>query len=503
MSSLAKGFISVLGGKVSTMLSMVLVTPIVIRLAGNSEYGGFTFAMSVFSMLLIFTTPGIFDGIRKYLSEEKDDQSWHENVLVFYFSFGSVLAFAVAILLSLSTYLGYLSEYFDQSVINLFYLVAILLLAEQGVFILRGAHMGLGDEFHSELLLFIRSVVFVLFSIGLVYIGLGAEGILAGRVFGSVIASAVGLLYLYPKVELTLTEISLRSKLPIKELMTFNIYSAIFIAMTSSLYNIDIILVQYFLDSEKTAFYRASLLIAEFLWFVPNALQTLLLHSASELWSKDKTKQITNISSDITRYNILISLLFLIGIVILAEPFVLIYFGDSFTESINALIILLPGAFGFAIARPVFSIVQGKGELRIIVLGTIIPVAVNIILNLVLIPIWGINGAAISTSVGYGMMILIHGYIAKVVGFNPFLDLKLSRITATGIISFIIIYIADLAIHSSVASLLFIPPLGFVIYAYTGVKLEVLTDAEVGMIQNEILKRYSMVKSQVARFSGK
>ena len=503
MSSLAKGFISVLGGKVATMLSMVVVTPLVIRLAGNGEYGSFTFAMSVFSMLLIFTTPGIFDGVRKYLSEDRSDPNWHENVLVFYFGFGSVLAFTVAVILSLFAYSGFLTPYFDDSIIDLFYLIAILLLAEQAIFILRGAHMGLGNEFHSELLLFIRSLFFVLSSVGLVYIGFGAEGILAGRILGSIVAAAAGLFLLYPKIELVSENISLADKLPIKELLTFNIHSAIFIAMTSSLYNIDIILVQYFLGSEQTAFYRASLLIAEFLWFVPNALQTLLLHSASELWSKNKIEKITNISSEITRYNILVSLLFLIGIVILAEPFVLIYFGNSFNKSIIPLIILLPGAFGFAVARPIFSIVQGKGELRIIILGTLMPVIINIGLNFVLIPTWGINGAAVSTSIGYGMMILVHGYIAKIVGFNPFIGLKLVRISATGTISFVLLYLINSFIQSYLVSLLIVPPIGFIIYLIIGIKFKVLSNSEMNAIKNKTADSLSVIRGHLIRSVSK
>jgi O-antigen/teichoic acid export membrane protein len=236
------------------------------------------------------------------------------------------------------------------------------------------------------------------------------------------------------------------------------------------------------MGSTTTGYYKAALLVAELIWFVPNAIQTTFLHSTSELWERGARERINSLSSQTTRYTLLLSTLFAIGIAALADSFVKLYFGAEFLVAVEPLIFLLPGVLGFAAARPIFAISQGKGELGIPIAATSTAAALNLILNLVLIPRFGMIGAATATSVGYGSMFGFHVWAARKVGFNPLLDPRLLRIVAAALCTAVPILALDSAVKSDVVSLLLVPPVGFLVFLAAAIASDAVDTDELSPI---------------------
>jgi len=119
---------------------------------------------------------------------------------------------------------------------------------------------------------------------------------------------------------------------------------------------------------------------------------------------------------------------------------------------------------GFAVARPILAIGQGKGDFRLLIYATAGAATVNLALNLLLIPRMGIVGAAIATSVGYFSMFLFHVASARAIGFNPVADLRLPNVILTGIVAAPVIYFLATRIDSLVVLFAVVPPVGFVVY---------------------------------------
>jgi len=80
---------------------------------------------------------------------------------------------------------------------------------------------------------------------------------------------------------------------------------------------------------------------------------------------------------------------------------------DEVAVCINALRLLMPGMIFLCISYPLFSMLQAIGKtalpLKIMLLGT----AIKLIGNLILIPFMGVDGAAVSTSLCYGIILAI------------------------------------------------------------------------------------------------
>lgn len=80
---------------------------------------------------------------------------------------------------------------------------------------------------------------------------------------------------------------------------------------------------------------------------------------------------------------------------------------DEVAVCVNSLRILMPGMVCLCISFPLFSMLQAIGKpslpLKIMILGT----AVKLIGNLAFIPFFGVDGASISTSICYGVILIV------------------------------------------------------------------------------------------------
>ncbi len=428
---------------------------------------------------MILVNAGIFDGTRKYIAENRDKANWIEHVFGFYLQVATGLAIFAALSYAIISFLGIPGQLFDENYTIYFYLLAGLIVCRQAYSVARGGLMGLGLEDQSEPLLILRKVLFGIIGLSLVYIGYGVAGVLAGHIIASLVVSILAFIILFRQLELKAVFSRVPSTFPKLELLSFNGLSIFLILLTASLYHVDILLLRPLAGSQETGYYQAALVVAEFLWFVPNALQMVLLHSSSKMWAEERTNQITTLVSRLTRYNLSLLLLLVIGLAALADDFVPIYFGSEFDASTLPLILLLPGVLGFALARPIFAVGQGKGDLRILVLATGTAAIMNLCLNLLLIPRYGTTGAAIATSLSYGSMVVFHVLAARQIGFNPIEDLRLVKITMVAAVSAAVIFSVASVIDSSIFSLIVVPPVGFIVYSILTLRLGVISSDEI------------------------
>lgn len=478
-TNVLRGFISIFGAKVVTLFLGLLVTPILVRLLGISQYGDYAFLLSVLGITMILANAGIFDGTRKYIAEDREQSNWTEHVFGFYFRVAIILAVLTALVYVVFSALGLSDYFFDERFSTYFYLLGILVISRQADSIARGGLMGLGFEDRSEPLSILKNVLFAICGLSLAYIGYGVEGVLVGHIIASLVTSIFSYFVLFQHISVRAIFSRVSTEFPKQELLSFNSFSIILILLTSSLYHADIIILRLIEGNESTGYYKAALVIAEFLWFVPNALQMVLLHSSSELWSKDRMDQITMLASKTTRYNLSLVLLLAIGVAALANDFVPLYFGSEFEASVLPLLLLLPGVVGFALARPIFAVGQGKGDLRVLIVATGTAAMINLALNLLLIPRYGMSGAAVATSIGYGSMVAFHGFAARRIGYDPFMDLRVFRIATTAILAAFVIFGFSRVIDSGLLSLAIVPPIGFVVYSTLALRTDAIAAEEI------------------------
>lgn len=492
-TDITKGLLSILSAKIGVLLISLLLTPLLVRILGSTDYGIYAFLISLLSVCMILVNGGVFDGIRKFVAEDRSDVDWANHVLGFYARFGSASVFFMSSLFVLSNLAGITTILLGDEYELYLYLLAVLIAVRQWFMITRSALMGRGLESISEPMKVGQRSLFAVLGLTFAYLGHGVVGILLGHIVASSIVAGIGTYYLSREYQILTIFKRAPDDFPVRELIGFNLLSIVLVFLIQSLYHTDILLLNILASSQETGQYKAALVIAEFLWFVPTALQMVLLHSTSKIWADQDTAWITTISSQLTRYNLLLSLLLVIGVAALAEPFVTTYFGSEFQPAVVPLLILLPGAFGFALTRPIYAIGQGKGELRVLIIATCVAAIGNFVLNLILIPQLGTHGAAVATSVGYGSMLVLHYAAARNIGFNPFADLRLRRIVvATAVTTPVIFSLANL-LPGEILPLLIVPPVGFTTYSILLLRTGAISHSELepvlGQLPNSISTR--------------
>jgi O-antigen/teichoic acid export membrane protein len=461
----------------------MLTTPLIVRVLGSAGYGNYAVLMSIFGVLTVFTNSGIFNGIRKYIAEDRDIDHWNEVIFSFYLRVSLLVTGLLALILVSFSQTSLMVDLFSSEFQTYFAILATYLFISQFYSMGRGVLMGFGLEHYSEPIQMVKKVIYAVVALSLLYYGFGVNSLLIGHVTAAVIVGALSFWFVREKLSFRQLIRPVPNTVSRRQLLTFNVHSILLAFLTISLYHVDILLLRLISGSTVTGFYKASLTIAEFLWIVPMSIQYTLVHSTSEMWSKDQRELITTISSTATRLNLSLVVVMGIGLAALADVFVPLYFGAEFTPAVDPLLLLLPGVLGFSLSRPIFAIGQGKGQLLSLVLTTGGAAVLNLVLNLLLIPRYGMYGAAVATSIGYGSMFFLHAWTARRIGFDPVGDLRVGGIVVAGVITTPVVFgLANML--PAIPALIVVPPIGFIVYAIVSIRGGVIDAKEIEEIQN-------------------
>ncbi|MFC5368581.1 lipopolysaccharide biosynthesis protein [Salinirubrum litoreum] len=471
------GFASILSGRVGALLLGLIITPIIVRILGSGRYGQYAFLMSVLGMAMIVVDAGIMDGMRKFVAERTEAERGYVFGFYVRVALGTGVVVAGGGVLLVET--GVIAPLVGETIASFVILLAGILVVRQLFRAFRSALMGLGLERYSEPLQVGQKALFGLIGIALALLGWGITGLLVGHLVATAGMAIIGLWLLSGRMDFRQVVRRTPDRFPRNELLSFNALSVGLTLLTTSLYHVDILLLQPLAGNQATGYYRAALVVAEFVWFIPFALQMALLHSTAELWADGQHDRIEVLAGRITRYTVALTLLVALGIGVLAGAFVPLYFGDEFTAATRFVLLLLPGAVGFAVARPILAIGQGNGQLRPLVVATAVAALLNLVLNLLLITEYGPDGAAVATSVSYGSMLLFHVVAARRIGFDPLTDLRLWRILVAFAVTAPILLGVVAVLPSPLLALVVVPLTGGVIYGSVSVVVGVVRFSEV------------------------
>lgn len=483
--NLVTAFASIAGSRLIILVASAVITPLLVRILGFSTYGEYGAVMAVFGLLMILVSSGINSGVRKYMAEERDEEGWADHVFAYYFRMAFGLAVVAAVLLAVASFTGAITVLFESSYESYFYLLAILVVAAQFREYVRRALMGLKLEHVSEPLRVVHKVAFGVAAITFAWAGHGVTGVLLGHILASTLVFFLATSFIARHVSLAALFQPLPEDFPRRELFDFNYLTVVYIFLLTSMYHVDVLMLEGFATSEQVGYYKAALVLVQFLWFVPRSVQSVFIQETSTLWNDGRLAEIQQLATRSTRYTLLLTGLMAIGLGALATTFVPIYYGPDSTPMVLPLLLLLPGTLGFAVARPLLAINHAKGDMRIIIAATGAAAGINLVLNYLLIPQFGMNGAGVATSIGYGSLIVFQVWGARYLGYHPIENARLPQIGLTMLVGGIVIGALGWFVTGPIA-LLVVPPLGAVVYTAAALATGAVQLSEVA----EIVERF-------------
>lgn len=173
-------------------------------------------------------------------------------------------------------------------------------------------------------------------------------------------------------------------------------------------YRLDVFLVNYFLSTGDVAIYAISVAISETLWYLPSAVSTVLFPRTALDWGKAQT-----FTPLVVRTTFYISILFAIAMALFGKPAIGFAYGKQFIPAITPLIALLPGTVLLGVGKIVGSDLAGRGRPQYGTWGALATLILTILFDLWLIPLMGVTGAALASTISYGAntFILIYFYL--------------------------------------------------------------------------------------------
>ncbi len=160
----------------------------------------------------------------------------------------------------------------------------------------------------------------------------------------------------------------------------------------------DLLLCNHFLGTARTGVYAIAAALGVPLTILGAVFGTIIFQRASR--DDDRSARAAN-TNRVLRLLVPLVLAAAASLALLAGLIVHVLYGSKFSGAATALILLLPGLAALALETVIMNFMAAEGSPPIVYRAPLVGVAVNLIANLFAIPQWGINGAAVTSSVGY------------------------------------------------------------------------------------------------------
>jgi len=390
-------------GRIANLIISFFVVAYVARYLGPANYGILSYAISFVGLFSFIANLGIDQIIYRDLIKYPEKENEYVGTGFFLKLIGGSIAF---LLVTILTFL-----------LNQDKITNVLILTIAFAFIFQSFNV-INHEFQARVKAKYPTIgslwiIFLLSALKLLIIFLN-QGLIyfAFIYFLESILYALMFIFIYKKFKYHILSWKFNKKLSIQIIR--DSWPLLFASAFALIYaRIDQVMVKQFIDNTAVGLYDAAVKIAEIWYFIPSIIIGSLfpaIVNAKKISEVLYKKRLTDLLILLT----LISLLISIPIFFLAKPIIKLIFGNSYTMAFSILQIYVWGGIGLSLTNALNQHLINVNKSKILFVISLFGMLINVILNLILIPKYQINGAAISTLISYNLMPLIIFYFLKI-----------------------------------------------------------------------------------------
>jgi stage V sporulation protein B len=452
-------------------------------LLGPSKYGIIGITLPFQGILQTLSSGGLPPAIAKYVAEyealdQKDmaRQTIYTSlkmVIVLGICCGAFMVFIAA------PWLGEVYLQKPETVLPL-QIVGLIVPFSSIVGGIRGAFQGVYKMEYIVYSRVVEQIGMILFATAFVLIGLSVAGALVGTVLGFIFSLIVSV-YIFrnymgkyipkPNPDFVFT-VSDELKLT-KKLLAFSFPVVISSIAEMGIYTVCTIVMGRFLSTELIGYFAAADPIARLPLIISISISTALLPAASEAFSSKNQKRLNDYVVKSYKYALLVVIPMCVGIALFSTQILeLVYFTNpDYVYAASSLAILAIGMTFYSIYVISSSIIQGIGNPRIPMYILIVGLIVTLVLNLILVPEYGIVGGAIATTIACLVMIIPGMYLVFKLTKTKAPTKEISKIIIASAIMSVIILILPRDTTGLIIGIIICP----IIYLLTLIKLKFFT----------------------------
>jgi O-antigen/teichoic acid export membrane protein len=197
-------------------------------------------------------------------------------------------------------------------------------------------------------------------------------------------------------------------------------------------YKSDIFLVNIFLGPASAGLYVVSVNIAERLWILSQATSLIILPRLSQLSSNPKAR--AELTQLLSRWVLASTALIALIIAVISPSVVPFIFGIRFQGAVTPLLCLLPGIVIGSVSRVLANDIAARGRPELNMVTSFVVVIANIVGNILLIPAFGLAGAAIATTTAYSLNLVLKLWLhSRFTGISPVCSLIIQPSDVSGL----------------------------------------------------------------------
>ncbi|WP_342764292.1 MULTISPECIES: flippase [unclassified Thermococcus] len=462
LQKIARGTGIVFAGTVATMLLTFLSRVIIARYFDRYQYGSFTLTITILSIAMTVAIMGFQSGIPRELSRYRMEVPEKISALIstalLMTSVTSLIMTAVTAILA--PHLGLM--------LNDIYLPRTLRLASPALpsmallMILVAISRGFGRVREN---LYYRNILspllFLTILVAGLFLGLGFTFVFIAYVFAQFLTMGA-LAFEMIRLGLLPKRFTFDRELG-KELFIFSLPLLLTGILDYVMGWTDSIMLGYYFDPDVVGLYNGAAPIARLIPLFLNSMGFLYIPIATTFFTTGNIEGLKKLYRTTTRWVFLLTFPVFVFIFAFPEVTIGLFFGSKYVEAGTALRIL---AAGF-----VFHVLLGLngmsltviGETNANLVGNFFASVANVVLNILLIPIYGIEGAATATAVSYIIANIFRtSWLYKKTGVHPFSRSYLKQLFV-GIGMIVILKLANVS-ASSIWAALGVLVIFFVVY---------------------------------------
>lgn len=194
----------------------------------------------------------------------------------------------------------------------------------------------------------------------------------------------------------------------IKEMLSLGFTYAFALFVISLNYKVDIVILERLVLPEDIGQYTLGVNLAELLWQLPAALGVVVFSRSAN--AKDPAAFTRNVVK-LLRVTLIVAVVGALGLGLTAGFLIPLVYGEAFRPSVGVLRLLLPGIVAFSLFKVLNVDLAGRGRplLSLIAVGP--AVLLNVALNFLLVPRYGVSGAAVASTISYTLAIVLYVWV--------------------------------------------------------------------------------------------
>lgn len=399
LNILAKGAVLTGVGIVLSKLLTYVFRASVARYAGPEAYGVFSLGLTVLGVIGTLSILAMNQAIKKYVADYREEEDFESvrGVILSVTQMTMPLSLLLSATMFLSAEFIAITIWESEALIPVLKVLAIVPpFANISKISISTTLAYKKVKYHVLTNQIFQNLVQVLTVIPLLLIGYGAMAAAGAWVAGYILSGIVAFYFMERSIGPILFSDS-GAKLQRKKLLKYS-YPLVFSGMIGTVLGwADTAFLGYFMQESSVGIYNAALPTAALIMIPYQLFSNLALPTLSEANTKGG-KELSDLLKTLTRWTFYVSFPAFILMFLFSEQMLQLLFGSEYIGGAAALVILaFSNMFGSAVGH-LDQVIKAISETNILLKNTLANLGLNILLNILLIPEFGLIGAAIATA---------------------------------------------------------------------------------------------------------